>query len=153
MLSYIPSSSFWTLLRVLSEDLCIVSMPCGALYPWQCLYFNFTFRNYITSLSFALQNHDSIAFFYPELMLWNPLLFEVMISYFFLGDCRMFCAMDFINITLTCLAVGVFLSILFGFSYLSSVWIWELRRKYFLINLPAVHTLVNFFLLGLLQNT
>lgn len=130
---------------MLSEGLCRVN-HVGLSGPDNI--FIFTFRNSsllcfetMTPLLLAIQSY------YCEICCF----FEVMISHFFPEDFRIFCIIDFLNITLTCLAVEVFVSILFWFSYL----LFECRKleaNIFLYISPAPQ-LVNSFLLGLLLHT
>lgn len=92
---------------------------------------------------------SSIQCYYYEIC-W---FFEVMVSYFFPEDFRIFCITDFLNITLTCLSVEIFVSILFRFSYLLFEF-GKLEGNIFLYISPhSPYMLVNSFLLGLLLNT
>lgn len=151
MLSYTVSSSFWTLPRVRSKGLCRVNRVELSVLD---NVFIFPFRKDISSLSLVFWNYDfpllsSIQHYYYEICCF----FEVMVSYFFPEDFRIFCITDFLNITLTCLAVEIFVSILFRFSYLLFEF-GELEGNIFLYISPhSPYMLVNSFLLGLLLNT
>ena len=139
--SYVAFSAFWTPPRVLSEDLCIVS-HVGLRMPDNIFIVSSRLE---TTLVLCLSRCETVTPSLSSIQGYDceiGCFFEVMGSCFFPGDCRTFCTIDFLNITLTGLQVGGCLSIPVRCSYRSFVWIWEVCRKYFLIHLPASHMLI-----------